>query len=113
MYLSLYPEYGIAIEKIEGEWFENLDWFLEHRVPIKKVVQAQGDAVVVGCGSLYWHKAKGKSLHCCWNIVPKSEKQVAVLITRVLNQKEHYQRGNKVPIKSILLRALNHEEYIL
>lgn len=62
----------MSAEKIEGEWFEDIDWFIERKIPIKKLVQKKGDAVVIGAGSMCWQMAKGRSLHASWNVMVKT-----------------------------------------
>lgn len=65
-------ESSFGAEKIDGEWIEELDWFIDRKIPIKKVVQKKGDGIIIGSGSLSWFKSVGKSLHISWNIMTRA-----------------------------------------
>ena len=43
---------------------------------MKKVVQEEGDAIIVGPGTYYWVKSKGSVLLSSWNIMAKTKIQV-------------------------------------
>jgi hypothetical protein len=38
----------------EGLWFEDVYWFIEQGIPIKKILQQKGDIVIIGPGTLIW-----------------------------------------------------------
>ena len=61
-----------------------------------------------------WFKSVGKSIHASWMLMPKNEKQIQSMAFHSLRLKEHnYQsvlmKNKKIPFKTILLRALNHD----
>lgn len=38
----------MGIDMMSGKWFEDLDWFVQNEIPIRKIIQHQGDAVITG-----------------------------------------------------------------
>lgn len=97
--------------KIEGQWWVDVDWILSNGINVKMIKQKTGEAVVIGPGCLYWYESENISTHSTWNMMPKTLSQSKILVSKLENLKE-LRMKQRVPVKSIFLRALNHETLV-
>lgn len=110
-YSFKYIEYDFDIMKIEGQWWVDVDWILSNGINVKMIKQKTGEAVVIGPGCLYWYESENISTHSTWNMMPKTLSQSKILVSKLENLKE-LRMKQRVPVKSIFLRALNHETLV-
>ena len=72
----VFKEIEIDLSKNEGLWSETLEWFVGKNIAVKKVIQEEGDAIVIGPGTFHWRKFQGTSLISSWNMMAKTKIQV-------------------------------------
>ncbi len=76
---------------------------------VKKILQQKGDVVISGPGTLHWVRSYGVALQSAWNLMPKNLHQIKLAYHRnVENKKINFPRSSTIPLKSLLVKYLNH-----
>ncbi|CAD8078200.1 unnamed protein product [Paramecium sonneborni] len=97
--------------QIEGQWFKEIDFFLENNIPIKYTIQKKGDLIILGAGCLHWVKSLGNTINTSWNLLVYQDHTFQQIYDRqFINDK--YKIQSVIPIKNLFLDIFIHHKSI-
>ena len=77
---------------------------------MKRFLQRRDDIVITGPGTLHWVRSFGSALQTSWNIMFKSYDQLeAAFMRHKVNKLINFPQSAVIPLKSIIVKYLNHE----
>ncbi|CAD8191842.1 unnamed protein product [Paramecium octaurelia] len=103
--LNIMPD----LYKKEGRWYVNITFFLENKIPVKQVIQKQGDIMIIGAGCFFQAKNIGNSIHTSFNFLMLDDFSMQQIFLRQIRN-DNFKLWSVIAIRNLFLDIFIHEK---
>ncbi|CAD8098039.1 unnamed protein product [Paramecium primaurelia] len=93
----------------EGRWYVNIVYFLQNKIPVKQIIQKQGDILIIGPGCFFQAKNIGNSIHTSFNFLMMDDFSLQQIYIRQIKN-DHYKFQSVIAIRNLFLDIYIHEK---
>ncbi|CAD8118527.1 unnamed protein product [Paramecium sonneborni] len=95
--------------KKEGRWYVNIAYFLQNQIPVKQVIQKEGDILIIGAGCFFQAKNIGNSIHTSFNFLMMDAFSLQQIYKRQIRN-DFFQLWSVIAIRNLFLDIYIHEK---
>ncbi|CAD8099803.1 unnamed protein product [Paramecium primaurelia] len=95
--------------KKEGRWYVNIAYFLQNQIPVKQIIQKQGDILIIGAGCFFQAKNIGNSIHTSFNFLMMDDFSLQQIYKRQIRN-DFFHLWSVIAIRNLFLDIYIHEK---